>query len=293
MSQESSYSAETVASVTQQEVAADLGLPVTTVMSPMAVGAQRVAELGEALSAAIGVLTRSIPVPDGADSLSVQPVLQDWVKVSALKHTFELDPRFHLLGRVVQREGGPQVRKALEAIDRAQIALDGGDVRSLGGFKEELRDALDALSSAARGAHRRLLASEQRVLAEVAAQSLQDLGYGLAVKERPDGLLVRGLRQDLSVAIRITPDVEVHIDTAGFEGQTCAAEVKRLEAAMAERGVHLTLKRRDMHGRKEGGGLMKACGEEKGWTFNPLGQPVSGRRRARKATAARRHQRAQ
>ena len=290
MSQESSYSVEAVASVALEDVAAELGVetPAPNVQAP--VGARRVAALGEALSASLAELTKAIPVGENVRTLDAQPAFHDLLKVSALKRTLQMDPRFHLLGQVVQREGGHRVRKALDAVDRAQVALKAGDIRSLGAFKGELGEALDTLSSAARDAHRRLVASEQRVLAEVAAQSLQDLGYDFAVKERPDGLLVRGLRQDLSVAVRITRDVEVHMDTAGFEGQACAADIAKLEAAMAKHGVQLTIKQRIMHRRPEGGNLMRSCKEDTGWTFNPLSSTT--RRRARRASAAKRHQHA-
>ncbi len=290
MSEEVSYSAESAATVSLGEIAAELGMRVVSHVARMTLGNERVRELGTALAEAMSDLTRAIPVPE-TSVLHESEVVRDFVKATALKNTLQLDPRFRLLGQLASRDQAGVQADAVRVIERAQVALDAGDVRGLMAEEKAIRGALETLSSAARNAHERLSQVEQRVLVDAAAGSLRGLGYRLAVKDRREGILVRGFQRDLSVAMEVTPAAEIRMDLAGFEGRDCEREAARIESALAERGVTLRLTKRNAHGKAEGGALTRACERETGWDFNPLDGASPSRRRARQAEARRRRQR--
>lgn len=154
-----------------------------------------------------------------------------------------------------------------EVLQRAEHALRREDTEGLARMESRLDETLSSLEDATRRAHERLARAEQNALTRTTQDVLKSCGYEVRRKEQSDGELVRGKKQDLSVAA-VLEGGEVEMDLAGFEGRSCEEEMERLKEAFRERGISLRVTRSDFHGQEEGGILAQEASEE--LPFNPL-----------------------
>lgn len=162
-----------------------------------------------------------------------------------------------------------------ELISKAKVALNAGDASRLSVIATDLNPIFEKLNERLRESHQRLKTAERDYIAEGTVKSLETLGYTTRIKERSHDMLVRGSKEGLSVAVQMT-EGEVHIDMAGFEGGRCRAELERLNLELSKQGIVFEIKKREHHGRKEGGVLAQAAEKEFQPEFNPLNeQPVN------------------
>jgi hypothetical protein len=131
---------------------------------------------------------------------------------------------------------------------------------------------LCALTDAVRGAHACIATAEREVLSDAVAESLNTLDYAVRIKTKGDELLLRGTKNDLSFAARITKGAELHLDMAGFEGGACTREMDRLTGELSRRGITFGAEETVFHGKKEGGVLSQEIAQE----INPLSSQNSG-----------------
>jgi hypothetical protein len=139
-------------------------------------------------------------------------------------------------------------------------------------MESRLDETLSSLEDATRRAHERLARAEQNALTRTTQDVLKSCGYEVRRKEQGEGELVRGKKQDLSVAAHLEGG-EVEMDLAGFEGRSCEEEMERLKEAFRERGISLRITSSDFHGQEEGGTLAQEASEE--LPFNPLSDRCS------------------
>lgn len=162
--------------------------------------------------------------------------------------------------------------KSLHLIRSAQQFLEKGMVESLVAIQPRLEQALDALAKSTQTAHLELARIEQDVLISKTTESLSALGYSVKKKSTKNGLLVRALKNDVSIAAQITPDGDLHIDMAGFEGGVCKQELDKLNRELTNRGVGFEVAYTRYHGKKSGGVLAQEAEKELPADFNPLAQ---------------------
>jgi hypothetical protein len=127
---------------------------------------------------------------------------------------------------------------------------------------------LGKLTEAVRSAHNRITGVERDILKEKTQACLEALGYDVRIKSKTSGVLVRGVKQDLSIAACIDKSGTLSIDMAGFEGGACNKELDQLTGRLSESGVVMDDLRGIHHGKKEGGVLSQEAARE--ITFNPL-----------------------
>jgi hypothetical protein len=101
-------------------------------------------------------------------------------------------------------------------------------------------------------------------------KSLKAIGYQVRVKSIGSNLLIRGKKQDLSIAAQVTQKGELHIDMAGFEGDLCTKELDRLKDELSRYGIEFELIKRKYHGKKDGGVLAQSAEKEIPFDSNAL-----------------------
>jgi hypothetical protein len=154
-----------------------------------------------------------------------------------------------------------------EVLQRAENTLKQEDAEGLAHMESQLDETLSSLEDATQRAHERLARAEQDALTRTTQDVLERCGYEVRHKHQGRGDLVRGKKEDLSVAAHLEGG-EVEMDLAGFEGRSCEEEMERLKEAFRERGISLRLTKSDFHGQEEGGPLAQEASEE--LLFNPL-----------------------
>ena len=152
-------------------------------------------------------------------------------------------------------------------LQRAENTLKQEGAEGLAQMESQLDETLSSLEDATQRAHERLARAEQNALTRTTQDVLERCGYEVRRKQQGGGDLVRGKKEDLSVAAHLE-DGEVEMDLAGFEGRNCEEEMERLKEAFRERGISLRVTKSDFHGQEEGGGLAQEASEE--LPFNPL-----------------------
>jgi hypothetical protein len=148
--------------------------------------------------------------------------------------------------------------------------LKTGNLIRLATMQAEADNLLQKLSKTVKTAHLKLAAAEKEVLAEKTIESLTSIGYQVKSKSIGNELLIRGKKQDLSIAAQITKNGELHIDMAGFEGGACKGELDRLNEELLKQGIGFEITDRVYHGKKEGGVLAQKIKKEITIEFNPL-----------------------
>ncbi|MEW6418372.1 MAG: hypothetical protein AB1480_09660 [Nitrospirota bacterium] len=160
--------------------------------------------------------------------------------------------------------------KDMITLNNSKEFLKTGNMIRLSTMKVDAENLLQKLTEAVKSAHQKLEEAEREVLAEKTIESLTAIGY--RVKSKPVGadLLIRGKKQDLSIAAQITQKGELHIDMAGFEGGLCRKELNRLNGELSNRGIDFEVIKRQYHGKKGGGVLAQRAEKEISVEFNPL-----------------------
>lgn len=178
------------------------------------------------------------------------------------------ESRFALLNEMAQNSLSSSEK---ELISKAKGALKAGNAARLSSIADAINPIFDKLNERLRESHLRLKAAERDYIKEGAVKSLEALGYTTRIKERSGDMLVRGTKEGLSVAVQMT-EGEVHIDMAGFEGGRCKVEMDRINQELSKHGIVFEIKKREHHGKKEGGVLAQAAEREFLPEFNPLNE---------------------
>lgn len=109
----------------------------------------------------------------------------------------------------------------------------------------------DRIEQLAISVHKDLLQAEKRITLEVVSETLADLGYQL--ENRGDAL--RAKHGQTGIYAEVDESGRLDLDTSGFTGTACLAELQRVEAELTRRGLVLEKKAVDHHEKPEGGVL--------------------------------------
>lgn len=222
---------------------------------------ERISSLGNAISRDMEDLAVKVP-----GDISDRNLLADLAKAASLKSALE-EQEFVFLREAAQKY---VCTRDLRTIEQARELANTGNVNSLSTMKGDIASALANLSSAVCRAHSELANVEMKVVTDAALCSLTEMGYETCVKERDNDLLIRGVQKDLSIAMRVTEKNELHMDMAGFAGNSCTGELDRLYEALEKHGIDCEVIERHHHGKQEGGGLAREVIREVPFSFNPL-----------------------
>lgn len=222
---------------------------------------ERISSLGNAISRDMEDLAVKVP-----GDISDRNLLADLAKAASLKSALE-EQEFVFLREAAQKY---VCTRDLRTIEQARELANTGNVNSLSTMKGDIASALANLSSAVCRAHSELANVEMKVVTDAALCSLTEMGYVTRLKERDNDLLIRGVQKDLSIAMRVTEKNELHMDMAGFAGNSCTGELDRLYEALEKHGIYCEVIERHHHGKKEGGGLAREVIREVPFSFNPL-----------------------
>lgn len=222
---------------------------------------ERISSLGKVISRNMEGFAATNPA-----ACSKKNVMENLTKAASLKDALE-EKEFVFL-----REAAGRMISArdLGTIDEAKGLMKTGDVAHLSAMEGDIASVLANLSSAVRQAHSVLTATEKKVVSEMALRSLAEMGYEARIKERGNELLIRGIREDLSIAMRVTEKNELNMDMAGFTGGSCTGELDRLNETLRKHGIDCETIERVHHGKKEGGVLAQEVIREVPFSFNPL-----------------------
>jgi len=127
---------------------------------------------------------------------------------------------------------------------------------------------LNHLTTAVKSAHDRISLAQKEVVLEKTRETLNTLGYDVRLKSRQSGLLLRGVKQDLSIAAEISKTGTLSLDLAGFEGGACSGELGMFVQKLEQAGIVMENAQKTHHGKKEGGILAQDAAKE--IPFNPL-----------------------
>lgn len=174
-----------------------------------------------------------------------------------------------MLGAMVQHKLCKKQDRALETLARAREHLVKGEFLKLNELNVE--KSLDSLSKAARESHLELAMAERQVLGETTEEALKEKGYQVSLKRRPDGLLLRATKGDVSIAAQVDNGGQLSIDMAGFEGPSCKVALEEIHEELERRGVTLKTLQKHQHDKKEGSVLIRQVEE----VFNPIAGTVS------------------
>jgi len=257
-------------------------------------GHERVRQLGRDIRSRVQDFNdRLARVDDIEEGSPLQQAAVALARASSVQEAL-VDANQPLLSQVASRHLQNQGAN-LQVIDEARALLESGATESLPTLAPQLETAVEQLNTASQAAHRELLQAESEVLADKTTDSLEALGYDVRMKQLQDGLLVRGLKEDLSIVAQVDEQGALNVDAAGFEGTECEAELDRLSAELERRGVTVAIEEAVFHGKPQGSVLTEKASDllPKG-DFNPLKEEVQeddGRRERRRKQLLKRQQR--
>jgi len=177
---------------------------------------------------------------------------------------------FSLLRTVVERKLSQEGHtETLNIIHEAHKLLETSRWDGLEKIQPKLEDALSCLTKLTQEAHTDLSKIEIDVLTHKTTESLTALGYQVKRKVNKGGVLMRGIKKDLSIAAHVTSEGELHIDLAGFEGASCKWELERLNEELKKRGIQLEIRSSLYHGKKGGGVLAQEAEQNLPRDINP------------------------
>lgn len=164
--------------------------------------------------------------------------------------------------------------KDIDTINLASNCLKTGDLIGLSMISTGVESLLTKMNSGVRTAHTEISKAERDVLREKTTEVLTVLGYQVKSKTKGEDILIRGKKQDLSVAAQIK-NGELSTDMAGFEGGACKGELHRLNEELARQGIVLSDIHSEYHGKRDGGVLAQEASKEIPFEFNPLQEKSS------------------
>lgn len=103
---------------------------------------------------------------------------------------------------------------------------------------------------------------EKDILKNKVLESLEELGYSTRNMVSTGTVLIKGESGDRFVAATINKKNELHIDIAGFEGNTCSNDINLIHSKLNEKGIDIDIKKQIYHGKKEGGVLAQSIQKE-------------------------------
>lgn len=103
---------------------------------------------------------------------------------------------------------------------------------------------------------------EKEILKNKVLESLEELGYSTKKKVSTGNVLIKGESGDRFVAATINKNNELHIDIAGFEGNSCSNDINMIHSKLNEKGIDIDIKKQIYHGKKEGGVLAQSIQKE-------------------------------
>lgn len=109
---------------------------------------------------------------------------------------------------------------------------------------------------------------EKDILKNKVLESLEELGYSTRKKVSTGNVLIKGENGDRFVAATINKNNELHIDIAGFEGNSCSNDINLIHSKLNEKGIEIDIKKQIFHGKKEGGVLAQSIKKEFAHTIN-------------------------
>ena len=215
---------------------------------------ERVDALGKTISRNLADIKNSMP------SITSEHLVKTVALYGALKEQDHV-----ILSSIVAQGLSPREKNLL---DEGLAVLSIGDSRKILSLAPESDTLLNKLSDMVRSAHNRIALAEKDVIMEKTQDVLNALGYDVRVKSRRSGTLLRGMKNDLSIAADVSETGELSIDMAGFEGGACSKELDLFMGKLKDSGIMIQHPEGIFHGKKEGGVLAQEAAKE--IPFNPL-----------------------
>lgn len=229
----------------------------------------RVSELGKSISSHLSNLNSTIQEIRRNNPLSSGTV-EAAAKIVSLHEALKED-KHQLLKTMFDRTLSSQ---DINTINLASNYLKTGDLTGLSMISTGVESLLTQMNSGVRTAHTEISKAERDVLREKTTEVLTVLGYQVKSKTRGEDILIRGKKQDLSVAAQIK-NGELSTDMAGFEGGACTGELHRLNEELSRQGIVLSDIHSEYHGKRDGGVLAQEAAKEVPFEFNPLQEKSS------------------
>jgi hypothetical protein len=129
-------------------------------------------------------------------------------------------------------------------------------------MSNKLNDYLNEFEGIVKDTHILLKKAEIDILNQKSMNSLSSIGYEVQNKKNDSEIIIRGSKNDVSVAISINNDGEMSLDMAGFENHECENELKQIHDKFKQNGIEMKVKSDIYHGKKEGGVLIQKVQKE-------------------------------
>lgn len=188
----------------------------------------------------------------------------------SLKNALNTD-ELKLLNSIINKNLDQSGRLALKNINLVERNLSKGRLQDKSLNKQQLNDSLNKLSELTRAAHGELMDIEREIVIEKSFESLRALGYKVMSKNLQNRTLIRGIKDDISIAAEVSCECELKIDMAGFDGRQCEETLNQLNNEYKKRGIDITISQQHYHGKKDGYVLAKESAKiMPDSSFNPL-----------------------
>jgi len=139
-----------------------------------------------------------------------------------------------------------------QLINKINILNSSSPITDIQYFDKVLSDELEKTTKAIHDANIKISFVENEILKKETIISLKGLGY--KVKEYTIGneILIRGIKNDLSIVAQIDKYNEMQVDMGGFEGNSCVTELKKFHVALKDRGIEIDVNHSEVHDKKAG-----------------------------------------
>ncbi len=124
-------------------------------------------------------------------------------------------------------------------------------VNATGSWSNKIAALQDRIETLAINLHKDVLQAEKQITLQVVSETLADLGYQLESR----GDVLRAKNGQTSIYAEVDESGRLDLDTSGFTGKSCLAELQRVEEELSHRGLALEKKAVDHHEKPEGGVL--------------------------------------
>lgn len=125
-----------------------------------------------------------------------------------------------------------------------------------------INNNLNELKNLYSDVNNKITSVEKDILKNKVLESLEELGYSTRKKVSSGNILIKGENEDRFVAATINKNNELHIDIAGFEGNSCSNDINLIHSKLNEKGIEIDIKKQIYHGKKEGGVLAQSIQKE-------------------------------
>lgn len=222
---------------------------------------ERVLSLGESINRELNRFYKENNIRYDNDRL-----INNMARVLSLKEALS-EEHHDILGKLVSKKLSP---KEVDFINKLKLSSK-DNVDYLDSLPaRDVECLLEKMVMITREAHDLLSKVEKEIITENAAKSLNVMGYEVAIKEKGKSSFVRGFKKDLSIVAKITDYGELHVDMAGFEGESCKIEMDKLTNELEKHGITFMETERNYHGKRGGGVLVQEIKSEIDFDYNPL-----------------------